>query len=622
MTPPACNICGSSAFGDTYGKAGSAFIRRNVRCEGCGSLERHRLIFELLRSRGLLSGNRRVLHLAPEECLATILRNRFGGNYLCGDLDPGQFSFPVTRIDLCSDLDRFAPASFDIVLHNHVLEHVACDYKAVAARLDGLLKPGGLHIFSVPFLEGGFREALDEQTSDYRTDHFGQWDHMRIFSPEDFLQTLGSALPLPGNYDATRLVPAERLLAINVPEDAWRGFNNNSVFLLKKRQVEEPVAASPAMHLAASAPSPHRPDAVLFVSANGIGQGHLTRQLAVARRLKHRPAAFLTMSYSAGIVRDMGFPVHFVPHHGLSGEEPGAWNARLAAEIELLLDAYHVTTLIYDVNFVFDGIIEVLRNNAKLQAVWIRRAMWPSHHASYIGAGVHFPIIIEPDDYAAALDTGPTTTDRAKTTLVPPMLLIDPSERLERGAARQALGLPQEGFVVLVDLSRSSNPDLTHLHGRLLDDLLARPDIHIVELKSPLTGNVAPRHPTRHRLVTLHPAYAHSRAFDAAIVRAGYNTFHEHIVGGIPTLFVPDESPDMDRQVDRARWAQERGAALMHRLGDGEVGLSAAIDRLLSADARAALTAACVAITGARWQNGADVLAGMLEGRFDGGDTE
>ncbi|WP_439625159.1 methyltransferase domain-containing protein [Shinella sp.] len=622
MTPPACNICGSSAFGDTYGKADSAFIRRNVRCEGCGSLERHRLIFEVLRMRGLLSGNRRVLHLAPEECLATILRNRFGGNYLCGDLDPGQFSFPVTRIDLCSDLDRFAPASFDIVLHNHVLEHVACDYKAVAARLDGLLKPGGLHIFTVPFLEGGFREALDERTDDYRTDHFGQWDHMRIFSPEDFLQTLGSALPLPEDYDATRLVPAERLFAINVPEDTWRGFNNNSVFLLEKRQPEDAVAASPATHLAPSSPSSHRPDAVLFVSANGIGQGHLTRQLAVARRLKHRPAAFLTMSYSAGIVRDMGFPVHFVPHHALSGEEPGAWNARLAAEIELLLDAYHVTTLIYDVNFVFDGIIEVLRNNAKLQAVWIRRAMWPSHHASYIGAGVHFPIIIEPDDYAAALDAGPTTTDRAKTTLVPPMLLIDPSERLERGAAREALGLPQEGFVVLVDLSRSSNPDLTHLHGRLLDDLLARPDVHIVELKSPLTGNVAPRHPARHRLVTLHPAYAHSRAFDAAIVRAGYNTFHEHIAGGIPTLFVPDESPDMDRQVDRARWAQERGAALMHRLGDGEGGLSAAIDRLLSADARAALTAACAAITGARWQNGADVLAGMLEGRFDGGDTE
>ena len=581
MTRPACNICG-----------GSAFSRQNVRCEGCGSLARHRLIFDVLRTRGLLSGNRRVLHLGPEECLATILRSRFGSNYLCGDLDPGRFSFAVTRIDLCRDLERLAPGSFDIVLHNHLLEHVACDSQAVTAGLHRLLKPGGLHIFSI--------------------------------APEDLSQTLGSVLPLPEDYDATRLVPAERLLAINVPETAWRGFNDNSVFLLEKQAVEEPVPASPAPSVATPVPSPHRADAVLFVSANGIGQGHLTRQLSVAHRLHHRPAAFLTMSYSAGIVRDMGFPVHFVPHHALTGEEPEAWNHRLSEEIELLLDAYRATTLVYDVNFVFDGVIEVLRKRTDLQAVWIRRGMWPSHHAGYIGAGVHFPIIIEPDDYAAELDAGPTVGDRAKTRLVPPMLLLDPFERMERSAARQALDLPPDGPVILVDLSRSSNPDLMQLHGRLLDDLLARPDVHVVELKSPLTGNAAPRHPTRHRQVTLHPAYAYSRAWDGAIVRAGYNTFHEHIAGGIATLFVPDESPDMDRQVDRARWAQGRGAALMHRLADGDPDLSRAVETLLSAEARAGLTAACVAIVDARggWRNGAETLAHMLEGGFGDGDAE
>lgn len=619
MSGATCNICGSTAFGDTFGKAGSAFIRKSVRCEGCGSLERHRLIFEVLRSRGLLSGNRRILHLAPEECLATILRSRFGQNYLCGDLDPGQFSFPVRRIDLCEDLESLSPASFDIVLHNHVLEHVACDYRAVAAHLHRLLKPGGLHIFSIPFLDGGFREALGERTEEDRTAAFGQWDHMRIFSPVDLAQTLGSALPLPENYDATRLAAPERLLAINVPEATWHGFNNNSVFLLEKA-ADAPAADAPASDAKTLAVPAvvHRPDGVLFVSANGIGQGHLTRQLAVARRLKQRPAAFLTMSYSAAIVRDMGFPVHFVPHHGLTGEEPIAWNERLADEIALLLDAYHATTLVYDVNFVFDGVIDVLRRRANLQAVWLRRGLWPAHHAHYIGAGAHFPIIIEPADFAGERDTGPTATDRAKTRPVPPMLLIDPDERLERAAARKALGLPAEALVVLIDLSRAANPDFLGFHVRLLDMLLARPDLHVVELQSPLTASGAPRHPARHHRVTLHPAFTHSRAFDAAIVRAGYNTFHENLAGGIATLFVPDESPDMDRQIDRARWAQERGAALMHRITDDETHLSAALDRLLSAEGRASLAAATATLAGANWQNGAETLARMLEGSFDG----
>lgn len=625
MDRPTCNICGGSVFGDTHGSKDSAFLRPNVRCEGCGSLERHRLIFEVLRLRGLLSGNRRILHLAPEECLATLFRSRFGGGYLCADIDPGRFPFAVARLDLCRDLGTLAPASFDIVLHNHVLEHVACDYRAVAAGLHRLLKPGGLHVFSIPFMQGGFREALDGQSGAERTARFGQFDHMRIFSPEDLGATLGSALPLPGDYDATRLVPAERLLAINVPETAWRGFNNNAVFLIERQadgQVSEPPA--PAPRPASPLPLRHRPDAVLFVSANGIGQGHLTRQLAVARRLKHRPAAFLTMSYSAAIVRDLGFPVHFLPHHGLTGEAPAAWNDRLAAEIGLLLEARHATTLVYDVNFVFDGVIKALRDHSGVQAVWIRRGMWPAHHAGYLGAAAHFPIVIEPDDYAGECDGGPTVTDRAKTRLVPPMLLIDPSERQDREAARQALGLPQAATVVLLDLSRSANRDLMRLHARLLDNLLARPDLHVVELQSPLTGRAAPRDPARHHRVTLHPAYAASRAFDAAIVRAGYNTFHETVAGGIPTLFVPDESPDMDRQVDRARWAERHGAALLHRVGDGEAQLSATLDRLLRPGIRDGLTAACAAIADARggWRNGAETLARMLEGSFDGANAE
>lgn len=625
MASPTCNICGSPDFGDTYAEKDSAFLRRNVRCEGCGSLERHRLIFEVLRLRGLLSGNRRILHLAPEECLATPFRNRFGSSYLSADIDPGQFPFAVTRLDLCRDLPTLAPASFDIVLHNHVLEHVACDYRAVAAGLHRLVKPGGLHIFSIPFLEGGFREALEGHTGAERTARFGQSDHMRIFSPEDLANTLGAVLPLPADYDATRLVPAERLLAINVPETAWRGFNNSAVFFIERLE-DRPTLDERAATAQPASPVPlsDRPDGILFVSANGIGQGHLTRQLAVARRLKHRPAAFLTMSYSAGIVRDLGFPVHFVPHHGLTGEEPAAWNDRLAAEIGLLLEAHHATTLVYDVNFVFDGVIKALSHHPGVQAIWIRRGMWPAHHESYIGAGAHFPIIIEPDDYAGECDGGPTAADRAKTRLVPPMLLIDPSERLARDAARQTLGLPQTATVILLDLSRSANPDLMRLHTRLLDDLLARADLHVLELQSPLTGKTAPRHPERHHRLMRHPAYAVSRAWDAAIVRAGYNTFHENIAGGIPTLFAPDESPDMDRQVDRARWAESRGAALLHRVADDEAHLSAALGRLLRADVQANLATTCAGIAeaGDGWRNGAETLARMLEGSFEDRDAE
>ena len=46
---------------------------------------------------------------------------------------------------------------------------------------------------------------------------------------------------------------------------------------------------------------------IVFVSSNGIGLGHLTRQLAVAERLAAGwHPLFVTMSYAAGLVWAQG----------------------------------------------------------------------------------------------------------------------------------------------------------------------------------------------------------------------------------------------------------------------------------------------------------------------------
>ncbi len=230
-----CNICGHGTFVDMRQTDRSIFVRKGVVCENCRSLERHRLIFAFLKDRGLLSGNRRILHIAPEPCLALILRARFGKNYIHGDKHVGHYSDRgAMELDLCHDLDKFADASFDLVIHNHVIEHVLCDYRPVLRKLDMLVKPGGWHIFSIPFMPGGYREASPEDGEDWCIANCGQWDHRRVFSPDDLQDTLGAVMPLPESYDATQLLPPDRLRAMNMPESTWRGFNNNSVFFLQR----------------------------------------------------------------------------------------------------------------------------------------------------------------------------------------------------------------------------------------------------------------------------------------------------------------------------------------------------------------------------------------------------
>ena len=69
------------------------------------------------------------------------------------------------------------------------------------------------------------------------------------------------------------------------------------------------------------------------------------------------------------------------------------------------------------------------------------------------------------------------------------------------------------------------------------------------------------------------------------ITNAGYNSFHECIYGGVPTIFVPNEAPEMDHQHLRAAYAHSTGLGFLLRSCDlGRV--ETTIDAALSEDFR------------------------------------
>ncbi|HLQ18662.1 MAG TPA: hypothetical protein VK146_06740, partial [Tabrizicola sp.] len=105
------------------------------------------------------------------------------------------------------------------------------------------------------------------------------------------------------------------------------------------------------------------------------------------------------------------------------------------------------------------------------------------------------------------------------------------------------------------------------------------------------------------------PISRHLAAFDFAVASAGYNTFHENLAAGLPTLFLGNDHPEQDEQWLRADYAALRGLAVAARADDIH-GIRRGVQSLLEDGTRARLKAACAA---ASLANGAAATARFLE---------
>ena len=226
-----CNLCGGAQFSDLKS-------RRNAKCAECGSLERTRLLWMYLE-RLNLTGETRVLHMAPERGLYRALKRRLQptepSRYVCADIDPERFKFVknMTRLDLC-DLDDQPSNQYDVIIHSHVMEHVTCNIAYTLFHLHRMLKPEGHHVCVIPFRPGRYDECFQQIGNRERTRRFGQHDHVRRFGVEDMDRHLGALLNVPSSFDAREQFGEESLRRANIPEAAWRGFTINTVLTLKK----------------------------------------------------------------------------------------------------------------------------------------------------------------------------------------------------------------------------------------------------------------------------------------------------------------------------------------------------------------------------------------------------
>ncbi len=308
---------------------------------------------------------------------------------------------------------------------------------------------------------------------------------------------------------------------------------------------------------------------LLFVSSNGIGLGHLSRLLAIANRMNgdFQPI-FATMSQGLSVVRDAGYHAEYLPHHFYAGCDPDAWNDWLRLEISRLIELFDIGALIYDGGSPYRGVSEAVANTTNVKSVWCRRAMWrDALWDQAIDQAKFVDLVIEPGELAAAHDIGATVAHRGQAQHVEPVLLLDEADLMSREEARRRLGLDPDRPAVLLQLGSGNHLSLVPAIDQMITAIETSGEIQPVIAEWMIADRSLDHWPQVRRL-TGFPNAAFFRAFDFVVSSAGYNSFHELLHFGIPTVFVPIEVSYLDNQLARANFAADEGMALALRLSD------------------------------------------------------
>ena len=292
---------------------------------------------------------------------------------------------------------------------------------------------------------------------------------------------------------------------------------------------------------------------IVSYAINGRGLGHLTRQLTILRQVRRVCALLdvqaecwvLTSSEGDTLARREGIPALKMPSKAMfrdAGIDPSrylavarGWVLNAVAGLQpdlLLVDTFPTGS--------FGELVPVLEL-AKRRVLVARRVKETfAADPSYAALLPLFDAQVVPD----ARGTGP-------------ILLRSRHELLDRDAARAALGVDGDTPAVWVSLGGGGDTSLPTQLPRLVGSLRDR-GWHVVVGAGPLYDGPE----LRGAGVTWLSRYAPVELFaglDGAVSAAGYNTFHELLHAGVPTVFVP-QPRIADDQAERAQRAADAGA--------------------------------------------------------------
>ncbi len=316
-----------------------------------------------------------------------------------------------------------------------------------------------------------------------------------------------------------------------------------------------------ALHTSTSGRLSSKGNCIVMFPTNGVGFGHFTRMLAVAKRMKsldpELEVIFFTTMPTLHLLKPYGIPAHYIsgPKYfkGMSSDE---WNALLEEELNICLETHRPSIFMFDGAFPYRGMLRAIQGKKSIEKVWMRRGTFRKGTSIPVDSIEHFDTVIHPEDSVAT--TGGHIEHNLEVITCPPIVMLDSDELLSKEKARSRLGLPQEATAVYVQLGAGEINDIESEIRLTLEALLENPDVYII-LGESLIGERIHFELPRVQILRDYPNSMYFRGFDATVQAGGYNSFHETRTFGLPALFYPNMNTGMDDQLARCKAAVEEG---------------------------------------------------------------
>ena len=300
---------------------------------------------------------------------------------------------------------------------------------------------------------------------------------------------------------------------------------------------------------------------VVMFPTNGVGFGHFTRMLALAKRMKKQDPSleiiFFTTMPTLHLLKPYGIPAHHISGAKyFKGVDSNEWNTLMEEELTLCFETHKPSMFIFDGAFPYRGMLRAIQGRDKLNKIWMRRGMFRKGAKIPVDSIQHFDSIIRPGD---GIDESKEEINHGLEILrCPPIIMLDQSELLSPEKARYRLGIPQDCKAVYVQLGAGQINDISSEIRMTLEELLKYENIHIILGESMIGSRIEIELPNVH-IIRDYPNSQYFNGFDAVIQAGGYNSFHETRAFGLPALFYPNMETGMDDQLARCLVAEEEG---------------------------------------------------------------